>query len=64
MMAADRGPLKSALAPGTIKMMHGEAAQKVKDGYAEIVYLDEIEYLLGTEEWLELNTSPLAMVPL
>ena len=35
----------------------------MKDGFAKIVYLNEIEYLLGMEEWLELKISSLAMDP-
>ena len=44
-------------------MMHKEVEEKVRDGFAEIVFLDEIEGLLGTEEWKHLKISPLAMVP-
>ena len=63
MAAAKRGPHVSALAPDAIAMMHTEVEAKVKEGFAEVVYLDEIEDLLETEEYSELKISPLAMVP-
>ena len=44
-------------------MMHGEVEEKVRDGFAEVVFIDEIKDLLGTEEWLQLKISPLVMVP-
>ena len=44
-------------------MMHVEAKEKVKDGFAEIIYLDEIEQLLVTDEWAHLKISPLTTVP-
>ena len=55
LLAAERGPHKSALDPAAIAMMHDEVREKVKGGFAEIVYLDEIEHLLGTEEWSHLK---------
>ena len=36
-------------------MMYGEAAQQMKDGFAKIIYLDEIEHLLGMEEHQEVD---------
>lgn len=63
MAAAVRGPHVSALAPDAIEMMHREVEEKVQDGFAEIVYLDEIEHLLGAATWLHLKIIPLAMVP-
>ena len=50
MAAAHRGPYVSALLPDVIAMMHVEAQAKVEEGFAEIIYLDGIEYLLGSEE--------------
>jgi len=44
-------------------MMHGEVEEEVIDGFAEVIFLDEIEYLLGIEEWSQLKISPLEMVP-
>lgn len=61
--AAHRGPHVSALLPEAIAMMYVEAQAKVDEGFAEIIYLDEIEHLLGSEEWRQLKISPLAMVP-
>ena len=61
--AAERGPHASALIPEAIKMMHAEVEAKVKEGYAEVVYLDEVEHLLETEEWGQLKISPIAMIP-
>ena len=46
MTAAERGPHKSALEHDAIAMMHSEVEGKVKDGFVELVYLDEIEHLL------------------
>ena len=63
MTAAERVPHKSALAEDAIVIMHREVENRVKDGYAEVVYLDEIEHLLGTEAWQHLKISPLAIVP-
>ena len=61
--AAKRGPHKSALEPDAITMMHAEVQDKVKEGFAEVVYLDEIEGALGSGKWEHLKISPLAMVP-
>ena len=44
-------------------MMHAEIASKVEDGCAELVYLDEIEDLLESLEWMYLKILTLAMVP-
>ena len=44
-------------------MMYAEAKAKVDEGFVEIVYLDEIENLLGSEAWRQLKISPLVMVP-
>jgi len=44
-------------------MILTEVADKVREGYATVVYLDEIEHLLETEEWAHLKISPSAMVP-
>ena len=63
MTAANKGPHKSALEPDAIRMMHAEVEEKVKDGFAEVMFLDEIEPLLESEEWRHLKLSPLAMVP-
>ena len=63
MLVAERGPHKSALEPEAIAMMHVEVDEKVKGGYDEVVYLDQIKHLLGTEEWQHLKLSPLEMVP-
>ena len=63
MTAAEHGPHKSALASDAIEMMHTEVEGKVKDGFAELIYLDEIEHLLGSPEWEHLKISPIAMVP-
>ena len=46
-----RGPHVSALAPEDISMMHAKVEDKVKEGFAEVVYLDSVEHLLETEEW-------------
>ena len=43
--------------------MLAEVAEKVREGYATVLYLDEIEHLLETEEWDHLKISSLAMVP-
>ena len=61
--AAERGPHKSVLADEAIKMMHTEVVTKVKEGFTEVVYLDEIIDELGSEEWVHLKISPLAIVP-
>ena len=50
MTAAERGPHTSALASDTIEMRHAEVKGKVKDGFADLIYLDEIEHLLGSPE--------------
>ena len=63
LLAAERVPHKSALEPEAIAMMHVEVDEKVKRGNVEVVYLDQIKHLLGTEEWQHLTLSPLAMVP-
>ena len=62
MTAAERGPHKSTLEPDAIEMMLTDVEDKVKDGFMELVYLDEIEHFLGTPEWEYLKISPLAMV--
>ena len=62
-MAARRGPHSSALAPEAITMMHAEVEDKVKEDFAEVIYLDSIDHFLGTEEWVKLKIFPLAMVP-
>jgi len=62
-IAAKRGPHKLALGADAIAMMHAEVAIKVKDGFVELVYLDEIKHLLETKEWEHLKISPIAMVP-
>jgi len=62
-VAVERGPHKSTLAPDTIIMMHDKARDKVKeDFFSEVIYLDKIDHLLGTEEWSHLKIFPLAMV--
>jgi len=63
LVAAERGPNKSALALDAIATMNDEVRDKVKEGFAEVVYLDEINHLLGTEEQTHLKISPLTMVP-
>jgi len=63
MAAAERGPHISALAPEAIAMMHTEVEAKVKGDFAEVIYLDVIEDVLGDEEWTQLKISPLAMIP-
>ena len=63
MMAAERGPYKSSLALDAIEMMHMEVERNIKDRFAELVYLDEIEHLFGSPEWAHLKISPIAVVP-
>lgn len=63
MAAAQRGPHIFALLSEAIEMMHAEALAKVEERFAEIIYLDEIEHLLGSEKWKHLNILSLAMVP-
>lgn len=63
MTAARRVPHKSALEPDAIDMMHAEVKDKIKEGFVEMVYLDEIEDALGSDKWEHLKISPLAMVP-
>ena len=50
MTVTERGLHKSALALNAIGMMHAGVASKVEDGFAELVYLDEIEDLLESPE--------------
>ena len=57
MVTVERGPQKSALAPGAITIMHMEAEQKMRNDFAEIIHVDEIEHLLDTEEQLELKIT-------
>ena len=47
----------------TIEMMHAEVDRKVKDIFSEVVYLDDIEHLLGTPDWAHLKTLPIVIVP-
>jgi len=61
--AAERGPHVLALVLEAIAMMHAEVEDKVKEGFAKVVYLDSIDHLLGSNEWAQLKISPLAMVP-
>jgi len=49
-VAADRGPHKLVLVADAITMTHSDTEEKVREGYVEIVFLDEVEHLLGTEE--------------
>ena len=56
-MAVERGLHKLALVPNEITMMYYEVEEKVRDGFAEIVYLNEIKHLLGTSEWSQLKKS-------
>lgn len=63
MTAAERGPHKSALDLDAIEMMYAEVEANAMDGFAELIYLDEIEHLLESEEWAHLKISPIAMVP-
>ena len=63
MTAAKRGTHKSVLTLDSIEMMHSEVDGKVKDGFAELGFLDEIEHLLETVEWSHLKISPISMVP-
>ena len=44
-------------------MIHSEVDVKVRDGFAELVFLDEIEHLLETAEWAHLKISSISMVP-
>jgi len=62
-IAVERGGHKLALEANAIAMMHAEAASKVKDRFAELVYLDKIDHLMETKEWEHLKISPIAMVP-
>ena len=50
-----RGPHTSVLELDTIKMMHKEVEDKVKEGFAEIVNLADIEHLFGTRECAQLK---------
>ena len=50
LMEVERETYNFALAPEAINMMHSEVEEKLRDGFAEIVYLDEIKHLLGTLE--------------
>ena len=43
--------------------MQAEVEAKVKEGFAEIIYLDQVGHLLGTEEWQQLKIHPIAMIP-
>ena len=61
--SAQRGPHISALDPEAIAIIRSEVEDKVREGFAEIVTLDKIEHLLGTDEWVHLKILPLAMVP-
>lgn len=47
MIAEDKKPHKLALQPDVIHMMQAEVEDKVRCGFAAVVYLDEIEDLLG-----------------
>ena len=61
--AVEQGRHISALAPEVVEIMHAEVADKAREGYVTVMYLDEIKHLLETEEWAHLKISPLAMVP-
>jgi len=61
--AAKRGPHISALVLEAVEIILAEVAIKFREGYATVVYLDEIEHLLETGEWAHLKISPLAIVP-
>lgn len=54
MTAVERGPHKSALAEDTIAIIHIEMTYEMKYGFTEMAYLDEVEHLLGTDEWSHL----------
>lgn len=41
----------SALIPDAIEVIHADMDAKAKENYVDVVYLDEVEHLLGTEEW-------------
>lgn len=43
MTAAQRGPHKSALELEVKEMMHADIKDKIKEAFAELVYLDEID---------------------
>ena len=50
MRVVERGLHKLVLERNTIMMMYGEVEEKVRDGFAEIFFLDEIEHLTNTVE--------------
>ena len=50
MAAAERGPHISALALDTIATMQTEVEARMKEGFAEVVYMDKIEDWLDDEE--------------